>query len=184
MLRRQFQLRRAGFTLIEAIATMTILAALGSVASMLVMTSVDGFTRAATSAQLHSEMSVALDRIDRELRNITVDSSAPGIAPDISAITASSITWHTDYSLSLSGGNIMFVENGGTARVLLSDVTTFSVQAYDESNAALAASLSGSACEPVRRLRITITLQRSGVTQTLRTRIFLRCTMANAGGGG
>ncbi len=165
----------AGFTLIETIATITILAVLGSTASMLVMTSVNGFTQAATAAQLHSEASIAFDRIDRAMRGIPGSASVPG-APDISSITATSITWQTNYSLSLSGTQLMLVENGGTSRVLISDVTTFSVQAYDESNTALAASLSGSACDVVQRLRFTVIMQRNGVSQTLRSKVFLRGT--------
>ena len=100
-------------------------------------------------------------------------------AADIVSITASSITWQTNSSLSLSGANLMLSESGGSPRVLLSDVTSFTVQAYDESNSALATSLSGSACHPVRRLRFTLTLQRTGVTHTLRSKVFLRGTMTS-----
>jgi prepilin-type N-terminal cleavage/methylation domain-containing protein len=166
---------RPGFTLIETIAAMSVLALLGSLASMLVMTSVGGFTQSAIAAQLHTEASIALDRIDQAVRDIPRSGSAPG-APDIASITASSITWQTNSSLSLSGSNLMLTLSGGTPRVLLSDVTSFSVQAYDETNTAMAATLTGSACEPVRRVRFAVALQRSGVTHTLRTKVFLRGT--------
>jgi prepilin-type N-terminal cleavage/methylation domain-containing protein len=170
--------RRGGFTLIETIATITVLAVLGSMASMLVMTSVNGFTGASTAAQLHTEASIALDRIDRAMRDIPNHPTVAGAA-DIASITASSITWQTNYSLSLSGGQLMLVENGGTSRVLLSDVASFSVQAYDESNTALASSLSGSACEPVQRVRFTVTLERNGVSHTLRSKVYLRGVMTS-----
>ena len=78
--------------------------------------------------------------------------------------------------------NVMLVEDGGAAAVLLSDVSSLAVQTYDESNAALAASLSGAACDDIRRVAVAITIERSGVTETLRTKLFLRCTMAGAGG--
>jgi hypothetical protein len=77
----------------------------------------------------------------------------------------------------------MYTENGGTSAVLQTDVTAFAVQTYDESNATLAASLSGSGCDPIRRVQLTLTAQRHGVTQSLRTKLFIRETMVGAGDG-
>src|SRR5436190_21643080 len=94
---------RHGFTLIEAIATIVILAALGSVASTNLMTAMNGYTTAAVGAQMQSEGSVVLDRIVREFRKIQRDTSASTTAPLISSVTASSISWNTTSSLSLSG---------------------------------------------------------------------------------
>ena len=173
--------RPTGFTIIEMIATIVILAIVGSLVSSILMSATSGYSRGATAAQLHGELSMALDRVDRELREIELDQAAASTAPDISAMTASSITWNTDCSLSLSGSNLMLTMNGGTAAVLLSNVTAFTLAAYNESNTALAASLSGSACDPIRRLSVQITTQRYGVTESLRTRVFLRCTVENAG---
>ena len=135
------------------------------------------------SAQLHSELSVTMDRIVRELRKIPRDDAAAGTAPDIASVTATSITWDTDYSLSLSSTNLMYTENGGTAAVLQNNVTAFTVQTYDESNSALAASLSGNNCDPIRRIQLTLTMQRHGVTESLRTKMFLRETMVGADDG-
>jgi len=64
--------------------------------------------------------------------------------------------------------------------VLIGDVTAFTVQTYNESNTALSATLSGAACDPIRRIMVTITTQRAGVTQTLRTKLFVRSTMEGA----
>jgi prepilin-type N-terminal cleavage/methylation domain-containing protein len=170
---------RRAFTLVELIATMTILAALGSVVSIVIATSVDGYTRAATTAQLNSEISIALDRIDQLLRFIPQSGSG---GPDISSLTATSITWSGDWSLTLSGTQLLLTEDGGTPSVLLQDVSSLSVTARDQSNAALAASLSGSACDSIHRVRISITLTRSGVSETLRSRIFIRSLAAGMEG--
>ena len=169
---------RRAFTLVELIATMTILAALGSVVSVVIASSTDGYTRASTTAQLHSELSVALDRIDQMLRYI------PNIggSPDITSLSGTSITWETDWSLNLNGAQLLLVKNGGTASVLLDDVSALSIQAYDESNAPLGASLSGTACGAIRRIAINITLTRNGVTEALRTRVFLRAMATGMGG--
>jgi prepilin-type N-terminal cleavage/methylation domain-containing protein len=176
VVRRQARVRH-GFTLVETIATMTILAAIGSVASFIIYNTMDGYTRASVSAELHSELSVTMDRIIRELRGIPQDSAVSTAAPDINTVTASSITWNTNYTLALSGTNLMYTANGGTARVLLADVTGFAVATYDESNTALAASLSGASCDAIRRVQFTITMQRSGVTESLRSKMFFRSTM-------
>jgi hypothetical protein len=78
--------------------------------------------------------------------------------------------------LALSGTNLTMTE-GASTFVLLSNVTAFSVQAYDQSNIALAASLASGATAAVRRLEITITVSRSGQSESLRSRFFLRCTV-------
>ena len=87
---------RSGFTLMESIATIVILAILGSIASFLVVDAVDGYVSASGSAQLHAEASLAMDRIMRELRKIELDPDhvpPPDVAPHIDAVPANSSTW-------------------------------------------------------------------------------------------
>jgi len=171
---------QAGFTLVEAICTIVILSALGVGLYGVMINVTNGYTSASVTAQLHSELSISLDRITRELHNIPVDSGASGLAPDIDSVTASSIAWGGNNSLSLSGSDLMLTISGGTAAVLLGDVTAFTVQAYNESNSALSATLSGTGCDPIRRVLVTVTLARHGITETLRTKVFLRCTVSGA----
>jgi prepilin-type N-terminal cleavage/methylation domain-containing protein len=173
---------RRGFTLIESMATITVLAVLGSIASFLILDSVDAYTDAGTSSQLHAEASIALDRVIRELRMIELDSGASGTAPNILSVTSSSIVWtdsDTDaYYLQLSGSDLMLQVDSGPASVLLSDVTALTITTYNEDNAPLAASLSGAACDPIRRVSVEVTLQRNGLTESLRARAFVRSTMS------
>jgi len=169
--------RCGGFTLIELVATMVILAALSSVGAGILITATDGYTNASLTAQLHNEASIAMDRMVREVRSIGLDTGAGGSAPDIDTVTATSLAWGGNSSFSLSGTNIMLTKNGGTARVLLKDVSSFSVQAYDEADNTMAASLSGTGCDTIRRLSLSVTLTRNGVSHTLRTKLFLRATM-------
>lgn len=170
-----------GFTLIESIAAIVVLAVLGSITSLLILAAVDGYSDAATSAQLHGEASIALDRAVRELRKIELDSAAAGVAPNISSVTATSIAWEPNSSLSLSGAQLLFVDNGAAAAVLLADVSALSIATYDESNTALAASLTGDQCDPIRRVALDVTLQRHGVSETLRTKVFIRSTLSGGG---
>lgn len=168
---------RRGFTLVELIAAITVLAAMGSVVSVVLTSAIDGYTRASTSAQLHTELSIAIDRIDQFLRFIPYNGVS---GPDVVSVTGSSITWQTDWSLELVGDELRLVEDGGPSRVLLEDVTDFSVQAFDQSNAGLAANIAGSGCDAIQRLQITVTQDRNGVSETLRTRVFIRGLAAGA----
>jgi len=170
-----------GFTLVEVIATMAVMGALGAVASSTVFSALDSYLDAATRGQLHTEISMAMDRVVRELQNTQLDGSASGVAPDIESVASSAITWNDDYSLTLTGGQLMLSDNGAAAEPLLANVSSFSVQTFNESNVALGASLSGAGCDAIRRIQLTLTMQRNGTIETLRTKVFLRCTMEGAG---
>ena len=71
----------------------------------------------------------------------------------------------------------------GPAAVLLTDVVSFSVHAYDQDNVALINPLFGAACDAVRRVALDVTVQRNDATERLRTKVFIRSTMAGAEGG-
>ncbi|MBY0263725.1 MAG: prepilin-type N-terminal cleavage/methylation domain-containing protein [Phycisphaerales bacterium] len=170
--------RCRGFTLVEAIATIAVISAISIVAARVLSTSTSLYTQTAARAELHVQLSTALDRITSELRQCRIRPSSSPVAPDVTGTTASSITWIgpdgvTD-AVSLSGSTLLWqVPSGGTA-TLATGVTAFTVQCYNESNAALASTLSGSGVDAIRRVEITITGSLSGVTETLRTRVFLR----------
>jgi prepilin-type N-terminal cleavage/methylation domain-containing protein len=174
---------RAGFTLVEAIAAMAVLGLLGGLSGSLLARAVEAYRGVAVQSSLHADLAAALDRADRALREIP--SPAGDGVPGISGVTASGIEWDDgagDASLSLVGGALMLATGGDAPTAILEGVAEFSVQCYDESNAAMAASLSGAACEPIRRVQVTITASRGDATDTIRTRVFLRCTMQGSGG--
>ena len=82
--RRRQSVRRAGFTLMEAVATMVILAVISTAASSTILSASEGYNRATTVAQLHSELSTGLDRATREIRKIRLDPTVtPALAPDL-----------------------------------------------------------------------------------------------------
>lgn len=173
--------RSTGFTMIELISTITILAVIGSVASGVIFNAADAYLDASTTSQLHNELSIGLDRVVHELRGIPFDATAAGLAPDIDNVTPTSITWSTNNSLALTGSDVMLTIGGGPPAVLLSDVTSFNVQSYNEDNAILAGTLSGIGCDPIRRVTVTVAMARYGITESLRSKVFLRSTMSGAG---
>lgn len=171
---------RRAFTLVEMIATMAVLGAVGSVAGTLVYSATRSYTDAARSAQLQTELSGAMERIVRELRWIGIDPDQAPIVPLINSVSATSITWQTNYSLALVSGELRYTAAGGTHEVLLRDVASLTISTFNDSNTALAATLSGTGCDPIRRIQVQITMTRGGVSQTLRTRVYLRSLMEGA----
>ena len=177
---------RRAFTLIESMATIAVLATLGSIASFLVLDAVDDYSGTATAAQLHAELSIAMDRILREVRHIELDSGAGGIAPNIVGVDSNYVAWQDsdadNYSFVFFGG-VINLQIDGVTGLLLSDVSATTVKAYDEDNTELVLPLAGAACDAVRRVSVEISLQRNGVSQSLRSKVFIRSTMSGAEGG-
>ncbi len=167
-------------------ATIVVLGVLGSTASYLILDSVDDYTKAALQAQLHAEMSIALDRAMREIRKIELDDTATGVAPDITAMTVSSLQWEDSsanaYQLVKVGSELQLAVAGGGLATLLTDVTALTIVIFNEDNTNLVV-CAGATCDPVRRVSVDVTTQRNGVTQSLRFKAFIRSTMSGAQGG-
>lgn len=174
-----------GFTLVEAIATIVILAAVITVCSRIVSSATKGYTDSVTRAELHSQLSSAMDRIITDLRQTRVGPGSTPVAPDLQGATASSIGWTMvgggTRSVALSGSQVTLTTESVAATALAVNITAFSVQCFDESNAALASTLNGSALNAVRRVRITLTGSSNGITETVRSKVFLRSMMTGAG---
>jgi prepilin-type N-terminal cleavage/methylation domain-containing protein len=179
---------RRAFTLIESMATVAVLATLGSIASFLILDAVDGYTEVTTSAQLHAELSIALDRITREVRRIELDGGAAGIAPHIVGVGDTYLAWQDsdsdNYSFTLSVGVLYLQIDGVGGSALLTDVSAVTVKAFDEDDTEIGLPLAAAACDPVRRISVDITLTRAGVSESQRAKVFIRSTMSGAEGGG
>ena len=170
---------RRAFTLVEVIATIVIVAVLAAISANLVRSATSGYADAATRAELVNDGSAALERLVTGIRDIPLRASVTPAEPLIATITTDSLTVDGNQGFALSGTNLRLTVAGVT-KTLVGNVSNFQVRAFDQSNAALAVSLSGDACDPVRRIELTLTLSRNGVSETLRTRVFLRCMMNGA----
>lgn len=173
---------RRAFTLVEAIAAITVLAVIAGGAATMLAGSADRYAAATVGEQLSSEASAALDRIARELQAIPADPAVSGPSvPQIASVTTNTIAWGAGSSLYLTKGGILtLVVEGGAPRTLLANVGAFDIRAFDQSNLALGPVVTGVAVRDVRRLLITITVTRQNVSETLRTKIFIRSTMSGA----
>jgi prepilin-type N-terminal cleavage/methylation domain-containing protein len=173
---------RRGFTLVEALITIVVLAIIASVAASLVLDSVDDYLTARSRGQLHAELSIAMDRIMRDLRKIPLDVAAATVAPDIDTTSATSCTFDGGYYVTYSAGDKeVQLWDGAAAIVLLTDVDDLTFRYFNDVNTEIGPVLAGAACDPIRRIEISITLDRYGVQETLRSKVFLRCTLAGAG---
>lgn len=174
-------LPRRGFTLVELIATIVVLSILGTVSAGIIFTATDGYLSASTTASLHQNAALALDRMTRELREIARDGS--NSVPLINELTASSIRWEDDSELFVVGSSLVFIENGAPPVALANDVSEFTVRTFDEESESLPLTMSGEACRDVRRIELSLTLARHGVSETVRTRVFVRAAIGDGGGG-
>lgn len=174
---------RGGFTLIESVVTMVILAIIMVMVSRLFLAASMGYTSAAERGELHAAMSCAVDRMVSEIRNARVKSGSSPACADITSTTPSSIQWMdpdgSSRGVSLSGTDLLYAVGGATGAVLASNVSSFAVATFDGNDTALSANLSGSGTNSIRRVQITLVGSHSGVTDTLRTRVFPRACLAN-----
>ncbi|MDX2147124.1 MAG: prepilin-type N-terminal cleavage/methylation domain-containing protein [Planctomycetota bacterium] len=173
-----------GFTLVEVLCALAIVATISVVSFRLILEASDQYTDTVVRAEASSRMGSALERVATQLREIPVRSGSSPVAPNITAMTETSLSYvdanGTTQSLGLSGTTLTWNDGAG-AKELLRDVTALSLRAYDESNAILPASPSAAQRDLVRRIQITMTTTRQGVVETLRTRVFLRALAAGSG---
>lgn len=172
-------MKRPAFTIVEVIAAITILGLISTIGASLMLRVAGAGADTAERLRLHTELCTALERIDRALREIAAKSDG---SPDITSLSSTSITFNSTASISLSGTDLQFTEAGGSAAILLPGVTSLALVAYDQDNASLGSSLSGSSCASIRRIQVTITASGlGGITDTLRTKVFIRALSSGAG---
>lgn len=172
---------RRGFTLVEAIATIVILGVVMAACSRLISAATASYTSAATRAELHTELASAMERVMLELRSCQTD---PGgsTTPDMLAVRSDRITWTTpsgERTLSRSGTSLVLSIDGANC-TLAGGVTALAIQTYDDENEELDSTLDEDECQEVQRVQVTLTAQRQNITESLRSRVFLRCVAAGS----
>jgi prepilin-type N-terminal cleavage/methylation domain-containing protein len=181
MRQRRPAIRRRGFTLIEVISSAVILAALGSIGASILFVAIDGYNQGSTVSRLHNKASLALERIVREIGTVAIDPEADTLAPDIESVDTDAITWNDTSMLLLFDGRLHLRLDGGLSYMLVDEVSEFQIMVFDQDDAPLSLPRSDDGCDVIRRIAFSITLADSGLSETVRTKQFLRCTMSRAG---
>jgi len=171
---------RLGFSIVEMIGAMVIVSLAAVTAVAVAARATADLRDASVVWALHQDAAAALDRISIELRSITKD--AVSLGPTIASLTSSQITLSSgliirfvDASGSMSG-RIELASATGSSAVLLPDAASMSFVPLDVSGAILALPrLTLLSNAGVRQIRITLSCARAGVTETLRTTVYLRC---------
>lgn len=171
---------RRGFTLVEAVATITILAVVSMAASRIIFAAADVYAGEATRAELTLDLSAAMERMTTELRAIPSRDASPG-TPWIDSATASGVTFGDGSMLALVSDRLELTIEGGPARVLLEDVTAFELAYFDEAGQSINAPVVGAARDTIRRIGVSVTRGKHGVVEQLRTRVYIRSTAAGDG---
>lgn len=168
-----------GFTLVETIATIVVIAIVAGMASRLISEGSREYSDAAVRSLLNKQLSTALDRLVTEFRQIGQDTSS-GTAPDISSsFAATSMTWNTltsSRTVSFNSGTGIVQLSGAAAAnsTLLSGCTAFTLAYADKDNATVSP---GGSAPSIRRITITITVAQGSITETLRSKVYIRSMM-------
>lgn len=182
--RRATHRRGGGFTLVEMIATISILGALSAAASGIILSAWNVHSAAVTRINTANVLSGAMERITGELRNIEILAASSPATPSISAMTATSITFTVNGSsraISHSGTDLLLSGAAASNAVLASSISSFSIQGFTASNVAVSATPSAAEIATIRRLQITITGTSGSVSETIRTKVFIRSMASGSG---
>ena len=175
---------RRAFTLVEVISTLTVMAIIGGIASRIAFQSFAAMNDASIRFGLHDQLAAAMERIAIELRTISVQPGSNPVAPDINGATTNSLSFNAGSSprtLAQDGSVLRLTGQAGVDTPLATSISSFVVQCYNGANAPLPSAPSPGQLAAVRRIQITLVASSGGVSETLRTKVFIRSMAAGSG---
>ncbi|MFC1855443.1 type II secretion system protein J [Thermodesulfobacteriota bacterium] len=157
--------KNSGFTLIEVILVILLVAIISGITSNLILFGADSYRLQYHRRDLMYQLKNAIVRMDKEIRMINSASAA-----DILTFTSNTLKFNSisgdEIEFSLSGNNILRTLNG-TANTLCKDISALTISYYKKDGTAAAA--------PAEIWTISVDITVSGEeTIRMRTRIFLR----------
>lgn len=177
--------RSRGFTLVEAIATIVVLSIIGLVGARITAEASARYTNAVVRARLHNAASAAMDRITSELRDIQPTSATGAVGPDInSAFSATAITFNSTaggsrtITFNSGAGTITLSGSAASSQILAQDCSAFTLTYSGSTDSAIAP---GGNQALIRRIAVSLTLSSGGITETLRSKVFIRSMMSGSG---
>jgi len=171
---------RRGFTIVELLAAMSIVGVASVATTAVAVSAVATLRDASVSWSLHQDAAAALDRMSLDLRGLAQNSSTQG--PDVTSIsgnaiiTATGLTYRFIDASASAPGRIEVIESSSSGPVtLVASATSMSIVVQDGAGAVLTLPMtSAAAASSVRRIVITLSVARAGVTETLRTTVTIR----------
>ena len=176
--------RARAFTLVEVITTIVLMSIIGGVASRILFQAFGALDSAATRTDMHNQLASAMERVCSELHTVAITPLSSPATPHITACTASSLTFSNgsaSRTIALSGSTLLITGDAAANSVIATDISALTFQTYNDSNAALPAAPSAAQIATSRRLQITITATRNGMTETLRTKVYFRSMSLGSG---
>lgn len=171
---------RGGFSIVEMIGAIVIVSLAGVTAVAVAARATADLRDASVVWALHQDAAAALDRITLELRSVSKD--AVSLGPTIASMSTSQIELSSGLTIRfvdasiLTLGRIELFSTNASPPVLLPDAVSLSFVPLDVSGAQLTLPLPTLLSNAsVRQISITLSCARAGVTETLRTTVFLRC---------
>lgn len=184
MTTRKASRRSGGFSLVETVATIVVVATIAGVTSGMVLDAANQYKQAVVRAELSERASAAISFILDEVRNInitTYNTPIPYISDECyTDVIAYRDQTSTNCYIYLSGTSVLYSRDYfATNRTLLTDCTSLSFTYYNKDNVATTTDLDPALF--LRMVEVTITLSKDGVTHTVRSRAFIRGTQAGSG---
>lgn len=176
--------RVRAFTLIEVITAIVIMSIIAGVASRILFQAFGALNDASSRATLSAQLAAAMERVTSELHSVAIVAASSPATPDITACTATSISFNTPAAartLTLSGSNLLLSGSAKANSIIASNISSITIQTYDGANAAIPASPSAAQIATIRRVQITLVATSGGFTETLRTTVFVRCMALGSG---
>lgn len=174
----------AAFTLVEVIATIVVMSIIAGVASRVLFQAFAGLNDASTRATLSTQLATAMERVTGELHSIAIKPASSPATPDITACTATSLTFNTPAAartISLSGTNLLFSGSAKASAIIATNISSLTIQTYDGANTAISASPTAAEIATIRRIQVTLVATSGGMTETLRTTVYIRCMALGSG---
>ena len=172
------------FTLIEVITAMVVMSIIAGLASRVLFQAFGALNDAAVRSTLSGQLAATMERITNELHSIAIKSGSSPATPDITACTATSLSFNTpsaSRTVSISGTNLLFSGSAKANAIIATNISSLTIQTYDGTNTAIAASPTAAQIATIRRIQVTLVATSNGMTETLRTTVYVRCMALGSG---
>lgn len=160
---------RSGFTLVEMLASIVIVATVAAVTSPILVSATSAYSKSAQQRRSAERVAGALDRLCRILREAPAKASPAG-ATNFTAASVSSFALFGGASASLSGTDLLLGSATEPPSPLCVGVTVFELTYFDSAGAAVNVA---AGTDSVQRMQIRLAADGS----ELRTTVWLRASL-------